>query len=214
MSGFQGRVSDWILECFGIVIAADKKERNHRFLEEAVELVQSAGCTQEDAHKLVDYVYGRPVGELEQEVGGVLVTLAALCAAHGARMQECGDVELRRCWSKIEQIRAKQRAKPQFGPLPGPSTHAEDSLGGKTIVYHHETCDRYLSDGRQPCTCGASAHAGAKQSMPRYVRDPVHDRRFARGDDFAGDAWRDTATGRLRMCFVGYDPNQTGIEAP
>jgi hypothetical protein len=42
---FQHRVRDWVLACFGEVIAADVTERNHRFLEEALELVQAKGCT-------------------------------------------------------------------------------------------------------------------------------------------------------------------------
>lgn len=78
---FQDRVQPWMLECFGAEIAADRKERNHRFLEESLELVQAHGCTQVEAHQRVDYVYGRDIGEKAQEVGGVMATLAALCLA-------------------------------------------------------------------------------------------------------------------------------------
>lgn len=115
---FQARVEPWLLECFGRTIAADTEERNHRFLEEALELVQSCGCTQSEAHQLVDYVYGRDVGEKHQEVGGVMVTLAALCLAQQLDMHHCGEVELARVWTKVEQIRAKQAAKPKHSPLP------------------------------------------------------------------------------------------------
>lgn len=80
---FQQRVEPWLLACFGEQIAADTIERNHRFLEESLELVQACGCTQSEAHQLVDYVFGRPVGEVQQEAGGVMVTLAALCRAQG-----------------------------------------------------------------------------------------------------------------------------------
>jgi len=118
---FQPRVHEWIIACFGAEIGADKVERNHRFLEEALEAVQSLGCTASEAHQLVDYVYGRPVGDPRQEVGGVLNTLAALCTAAGIDMVECGEAELRRVWTKVEQIRAKQAAKPKHSPLPGPS---------------------------------------------------------------------------------------------
>ncbi|MFG1461788.1 hypothetical protein V5F77_02730 [Xanthobacter sp. DSM 24535] len=107
-----------MLECFGIEICADKVERNHRFLEEALELVQACGCTESEAQQLVRYVYGRPVGELAQEVGGVMVTLAALCLAHGTDMDVAGEKELARVWTKVEQIRAKQAAKPKNSPLP------------------------------------------------------------------------------------------------
>lgn len=110
-----------MLACFGSEIASDEMERNHRFLEEALELVQACGCTKSEACQLVDYVYGRPAGEIQQEVGGVMVTLAALCLAQAVNMHACGDVELERVWSKIEVIRAKQAAKPAHSPLPGPT---------------------------------------------------------------------------------------------
>lgn len=115
---FQNRVEPWMMECFGGAISSDTVERNHRFLEESLELVQACGCTQSEAHQLVDYVFNRPVGEKLQEVGGVMVTLAALCLAHGINMHEAGDIELIRIWNKIDQIRAKQAAKPKHSPLP------------------------------------------------------------------------------------------------
>lgn len=115
---FQERVHPWMMVCFGEMVSGDKEERNHRFLEEALELVQACKCTREEAHQLVDYVYGRDEGEINQEVGGVMVTLAALCLAQGFDMHEGGETELSRIWTKIEQIRAKQEAKPKYSPLP------------------------------------------------------------------------------------------------
>lgn len=117
-SSYQNRVSEWVIECFGLDIAKDIPERNHRFLEESLELVQSTGCTKEDAIKLVDYVYGRPWGEPSQEVGGVMVTLAALCNALQLNMTVNGETELSRVWTKIDKIREKQALKPKFSPLP------------------------------------------------------------------------------------------------
>ncbi len=118
-ANYQARVWNWMLSCFSSEIARDVPERNHRFLEEALELVQSSGCTASEAHQLVDYVFGRPVGEQAQEVGGVMVTLAALCVAHGIDMATAGEIELSRIWTVIDQIRAKQAAKPKHSPLPG-----------------------------------------------------------------------------------------------
>lgn len=40
-------------------------------LEEALELVQSNGCTASEAHQLVDYVFGRPIGDRKEEIGAV-----------------------------------------------------------------------------------------------------------------------------------------------
>lgn len=115
---FQKRVGQWMLACFGDKISADRVERNHRFLEESLELVQSSGCTASEAHQLVDYVFSRAMGVLSQEVGGVMVTLAALCRANDIDMRDCGETELTRIWTKVDQIRAKQAAKPRCSPLP------------------------------------------------------------------------------------------------
>lgn len=100
--------------CFGPDISADPVERNHRFLEEALELVQANGGTPDEAHRIVDYVFSRPPGDLKQEVGGVMVTLAALCLAAGTDMQADGDAELAAIWTMVDRIRAKQAAKPRF----------------------------------------------------------------------------------------------------
>ncbi len=115
---FQNRVQPWMQKCFGSEISRDSVERNHRFLEESLELVQSLGCTKNEAIQLVDYVYDRPVGDPPQEVGGVMVTLAALCLAADMDMDSCAEAELARIWTKVEQIRAKQAAKPKHSPLP------------------------------------------------------------------------------------------------
>lgn len=114
----QQRVHPWLMACFGPEIAADRQERNHRFLEEALELVQACGCTASEAHQLVDYTFGRPLGEKNQEVGGVMITLAALCLANGLDMHAAGETELARIWTMVEKIRAKQAAKPKHSPLP------------------------------------------------------------------------------------------------
>ena len=107
-----------MVACFGSEIAGDKLERIHRFIEEALELAQACGCSQVEAHQLVNYVYNRPTGEKAQEVGGTLLTLAALCLSQGIEMLEAGESELARVWTKIEQIRAKQASKPKGSPLP------------------------------------------------------------------------------------------------
>lgn len=117
-ANFQDRVRPWVIECFGQDIAYDKTERNFRFLEEALELVQSCGCARHEAHMLVDYVFDRATGLRKQEVGGVMVTLAALCSANDLDMDKLGEVELERCWKNIERIREKQKNKKDSGPLP------------------------------------------------------------------------------------------------
>lgn len=115
---FQQRVHPWMIACFGPEIASDRLERSDRFIEEALELVQASNYPKERALALVDYVYGRDQGDINQEVGGVMVTLAAHCLAHGVDMHEAAETELARIWTKVEQIRAKQAAKPTGSALP------------------------------------------------------------------------------------------------
>jgi hypothetical protein len=118
INSYQRRVEEWLGACFPPEVRSNRGERNHRFLEEALELAQANGCSHADAHALVDYVFGRPKGDPAQEVGGVMVTLASLCSAIDLNMDEAGEVELARNWDRIEAIRAKQRSKPHGSPLP------------------------------------------------------------------------------------------------
>lgn len=125
---FQSRVGDWMLECFGDEISKDKLERCHRFLEEAMELVQALDMPKEHAQSLVEYTYSREAGKPSQEVGGVLLTLMALCNANGISAEECGERELNRAWApeNLEKIRKKQASKPKGSALP------QEYLGAKT----------------------------------------------------------------------------------
>lgn len=115
---FQQRVRPWMLTCFGAEISGDRLERGDRLLEEVFELLQSGNYPPERVAALVDYVWSRPAGEPAQEVGGVMVTLAAYCLAHGLNMHQAGETELARIWTKVEAIREKQKAKPTGTALP------------------------------------------------------------------------------------------------
>lgn len=39
-----------------------------------------------------------------------------------------------------------------------------------------------------------------------YIRVPGNDKRIARGDDYAGDAWRNVKTGEIVIVAVGHSP--------
>lgn len=119
---FQARVAPWMAATFEPDVAGDIQERGDRLLEEVLELLQAHGYDPSRVATLRDYVYGRPVGEPDQEVGGVMVTLAAFCLAAGLDMHAAGERELRRIWGCIGRIRAKQAAKRHLhagSPLPG-----------------------------------------------------------------------------------------------
>ena len=139
-TGYQLRAREWAAACFGEQVASDPSERNHRFLEEALELAQAGGATAVEAHLLVDYVFGRPVGDFPQEVGGTMLTLALLCQTRGESMEVCGEVELARVWQKLEQIRVKQAAKKADSPLPG-GHQVIPSADGTSLGSSQARCD-------------------------------------------------------------------------
>lgn len=121
MKKYQEDVATWLMSCFGEEIANDKTERCFRFTEESLELVQSLGVTKEQVLQLVDYVYSRPLGEPHQEVGGTIVTLAALCYAADLSLQNAANDEYERILTKVDKIREKHFNKPQnvLSPIPG-----------------------------------------------------------------------------------------------
>ncbi len=121
---FQADVADWMGQCFLPSLYSNVTERGDRLLEEVLELLQSHGYDSARVPTLVNYVFGRPVGEPAQEVGGVMVTLAAYCSVAGLSMQADGQAELDRINQPevMARIRAKQEAKNALHfdtPLPG-----------------------------------------------------------------------------------------------
>lgn len=174
---FQERVQPWLLECFGAEIAADRVERNHRFLEESLELVQSLGCTASEAHQLVDYVFGRTVGDPPQEVGGVMVTLAALCLASGLDMHDAGEVELARISAPelVAKIRAKQAAKPKHSPLPESAAPQADSQPAPPTEYPAlpEPSATGLGDEYEAYDRNGRAMGKAYETIPYFKADQM-----------------------------------------
>jgi len=115
---FQARVKQWVLACLGEGWEKDFSSRNHHFLEVALKLVQACGCTESEAHQIVQYGFRRPAGEPYQEAGGVSVALSALCESRGINLEAAAEAELARIWPLIDSIRARILAKPKFLPLP------------------------------------------------------------------------------------------------
>lgn len=114
---YQHETTFQIVDCFGQEAADDPKERNDRFLEESLELVQSLGYTASEAHQMVQYVFSRKVGEPAQEVGGVMHTLSGLCSAHSLNLINCAQKEHLRFIPLKAKIRAKCVGKPRFYPI-------------------------------------------------------------------------------------------------
>lgn len=110
---FQNRMFRWLSNTFEEEIIYSTTERADRFLEEALELVQSHGYTKERASVILDFVYDRPAGDPFQEVGGVYTTLSAYCSVHNIDMTLAAETELSRIWQNMDKIREKQKQKPK-----------------------------------------------------------------------------------------------------
>ena len=113
MRQLQTETAEWMTRALGPGIRDDKRERVLRFLEEALELCQVCELPIEAIHNMIDYTYNRPVGEIKDEVGGVLICLAALCNANDVDMQTAVSVRMRLCYQNMEAIRLKHMAKPR-----------------------------------------------------------------------------------------------------
>lgn len=113
MTNFHHRMYNWAVKVFGKDKANDKKIRVYRFIEEALELGQSLGLTEEEALYQLKYVYGRPVGVPSQEVGGVMTSLSVLCTINSIDPEHCAEIEYNRISSPtvIKIIKDKELKK-------------------------------------------------------------------------------------------------------
>ena len=116
----QALVEQWVRSRFTDKVFENKEEHGRRVLEEAIELFKVEARDPKEAraqaHKLVDAVFDKKVGELKQEIGGVAVTLLALCALHDLRLDELAEAEINRIMTTpAEEFRKKQQAKADNG---------------------------------------------------------------------------------------------------
>lgn len=111
----QKTLADWCRECFG-PDQLSVPQRGVRLLEEAIEAYQSAGGTIDMAHRLVSYVFAEPPGKLDQELGGLAVTLLALAEAAGLSAEDEEVREIGRILSlPPEHFRARNQRKNDAG---------------------------------------------------------------------------------------------------
>lgn len=96
MKRLQIAVRSWLLKVFNTKTIRDPLIRTDRFLEEAFELAQAIGYPAERANQILDYVYSRHKGDLQQEIGGTVLTLAALANSLALDLEEEGYRELTR----------------------------------------------------------------------------------------------------------------------
>lgn len=112
----QTRVVAWATAAFGPHDASMLAVRGLRLAEEAIEAAQACAVSVEQIHRLVDYVYGRPVGEIGQELGGVGVTLLALAESAGMSAEQEEVREIRRVLAKpLDLFHQRNLAKNEAG---------------------------------------------------------------------------------------------------
>jgi len=104
----QKRTRRWVESRLGIA-AMNVHERGLRSAEENIELVQCCGVTEQQYINIVRHVYGKPVGDVRQELGGAGMTLLAIADSVGYVLSECVDSELRRVESlPTDKFRKRQ----------------------------------------------------------------------------------------------------------
>lgn len=114
----QLRMFEFAKVAFSVEQSTNLTQRGLRLLEEAIETFQSVDGDVEMAHRLVDYVFSRPVGVLHQELGGVGVTVLVLAAAAGLSADEEEDREIDRIMSKpVSHFTKRNEAKNAAGFL-------------------------------------------------------------------------------------------------
>jgi NTP pyrophosphatase (non-canonical NTP hydrolase) len=111
---FQKRVYPWTVETFGYVKTMSLVERRQRVIEEAIELLQAMGGSEDEVVKMAAYVFARKIGEPRQEIGGLQGCIAAAANALGIDMDQAREDELVRCIDKVDKIREKNLTKPTF----------------------------------------------------------------------------------------------------
>jgi hypothetical protein len=122
----QQQAADWARRAFGARYVADLPERGLRVLEETIEAYQATGGKREMAHKMVDYVFGRPAGDVSQEIGAIGLTLLIFADAAQLSAEQCEQNELARVLAKpVETFARRFRNKRDLGLSHEPETPPE-----------------------------------------------------------------------------------------
>ena len=152
----QAAVLDWVRTTFGPATLTGS-ERAMRVLEEALELFQAEGLDLDKALAIARHVYGRPLGDPAQEVGGLGVTLLAYCGAKGISADGEEARELERVLAKDpEHFRARHNLKADAGIAErAPEAPTCETCSG---------CGAFAPSGRDLCpTCESMERLGGRR---------------------------------------------------
>jgi hypothetical protein len=112
----QKRVRRWLESRLGPNAANNPHERAMRMLEEALELAQSIGVDAIEAELLLNHVYAKPPGDIQQELGGASTTLLACADGCGYILSELFHREMSRIESLPPQkFRLRQALNAELG---------------------------------------------------------------------------------------------------
>lgn len=112
MHDVQTEVAFWMSDTFTPDVINNRQVRALRFLEEALELTQALDLSPHDATRILAHVYSRPKErQVAKGVGGVIITLAALCNSVDVQMDGAYSADLIRCWQDKDAIAARQAGK-------------------------------------------------------------------------------------------------------
>lgn len=144
-------VLKWAVDSFG-PIALNRDERAARMTEEAIEVAQVEGVSLEIIQRIAARVYSRPVGELGQEIGGLVLGLYALAANAGVDVDGEFNREFARVLSKPKDWWARKHAEKvaagtaDLTPVKASGLQPGDVLGTARMVYSGKLPPRKLDD--------------------------------------------------------------------
>jgi hypothetical protein len=105
----QLEIRRWQISMFG---SDDPKACASHFIEEAIEVVQSAGLSIEEVLRIADRVYLGPSGYIHQELGQAALTLEAMAESLSVNLTREADEEFARIKSyPADYWRSRQEAK-------------------------------------------------------------------------------------------------------
>lgn len=107
-------VLKWVEDTFGSWSTLPN-ERILRLLEETVELAQACGIKKDMVLRIVDSVYSKRGGEINQEVAGVGLRLIAFSRSCNFNLKDLMEQEFYSILTRTEEIKEKQLTKMRKG---------------------------------------------------------------------------------------------------